>query len=60
MSNQDRLMTFAAQHDWGYDAQRNTDGSVTVRCDVVDLDRTVTREAFTTDSLSALRDWAGY
>lgn len=58
---QRELLRFARLHDWGYDAQANDDGTVTVGCDAVHMDTGVwTREYDTVSTMQELRDVAGY
>lgn len=60
-ANQLTMMSFAALHDWGYDAQANDDGSVTVGTDVnCGLTGRWYRGFETVRTMAELRNWAGY
>lgn len=54
------MIRFAQQHDWGYDARANADGSITVGETVIYPDGRQIREYTTVKSMNELRIWAGY
>lgn len=58
--NQATLIAFAKMHDWGYDAQANDDGSVTVGCECHLASGDWVREFKTVRTMRELRNLAGY